>query len=123
MIAVFRALSSAKESVVGLETETRHPADHRGAGGGARTRDRKVPADLRADSLATEEEEEKEEEKEEEEEEKEKEEDDDDEEEEKMEIRKKERRKTSYDNITYCYRKMQMTKCRNNFTQVYRTPA
>ncbi|GFO27848.1 hypothetical protein PoB_005435300 [Plakobranchus ocellatus] len=30
------------------------PPSDQGAGGGARTRDRKVPADLRADSLATE---------------------------------------------------------------------
>ncbi|GFO06467.1 hypothetical protein PoB_003297200 [Plakobranchus ocellatus] len=29
------------------------PPSGQGAGGGARTRDRKVPADLRADSLAT----------------------------------------------------------------------
>ncbi|GFN76973.1 hypothetical protein PoB_000347900 [Plakobranchus ocellatus] len=41
--------SSAQQSDLRLSG----PPPGQGAGGGARTRDRKVPADLRADSLAT----------------------------------------------------------------------
>ncbi|GFN78476.1 hypothetical protein PoB_000498200 [Plakobranchus ocellatus] len=50
--AIF-TLSMLMESPQQGDLKLSGPPSGQGAGGGARTRDRKVPADLRADSLAT----------------------------------------------------------------------
>ncbi|GFO32591.1 hypothetical protein PoB_005909600 [Plakobranchus ocellatus] len=68
MISGFQALRQARALMAGLEPETEYPAANpqqgdlrllgppsgQGVDGRARTRDRRVPADLRADSLTTE---------------------------------------------------------------------